>query len=160
VSQMRNKTFADWVRANTSMTAALMFAGLSNAECLSLLNSKILGHPLFSAPVSDKGASLLSFCGIITNLAEDIPQLIIQIMVLASPTAESSGILTKVSVFITGVSLLIGLFKRALLLLLGVIGVKDPIARLSHIAGRQSHQTGTAADKDVSQLDPVELARI
>ena len=62
-----------------------------------------------------------------------------QLLVLSSPTAANAGLLTKVSVGVTGASLVFGVLKRCILLLLDRATVARKSVQSSDTRARLEH---------------------
>jgi hypothetical protein len=64
----------------SKLTAFITLFGSGNVELLHLLNSNFAGFQMFSAPFSEKALDLILWGGFINILFEDLPQLIIQVI--------------------------------------------------------------------------------
>ncbi|CAG8702791.1 16932_t:CDS:2, partial [Funneliformis caledonium] len=80
----KNPKFADWFRENSKLAAIITLFSSGNIELLHLIDSNYAGYKLFSAPFSSKALCWIFWGGFSNILIEDLPQLIIQIIYVAS----------------------------------------------------------------------------
>jgi hypothetical protein len=77
-----------------------------------VISSRLLGLAAFSAPVGAMTESRLSARGIVSNLLEDFPQFVLQIVIASRQETISTLVLT--SILTSGITLVFGLSKRLL----------------------------------------------
>lgn len=73
-----SKAFIQWLGDNATSSAALVFLAATNLGVLRGIDAKLFRLQAFSAPLSKEGAILASSIGLLSNLSEDLPQLIVR----------------------------------------------------------------------------------
>lgn len=89
-----------WLKNNHASSAAIAVLALTNIESFSLLSSNLFHKEAFSAPFSEKMRHQLMIGGLIGNVLEDVPQLIIQ-SVAASSNLDTITLLSIVASILT-----------------------------------------------------------
>ena len=113
--EARQPAFREWLKEQGSVATAISVLSLSNTETLNVLKSRFLGLQALSAPFSALGCTQLTYCGLLSVFLEDLPQLAIQGYAIANPLpGMSASSLSYLSVSLTVLSIVFGLFKRAL----------------------------------------------
>jgi len=104
-----------WLEENYGIAAGGILLASTNIECFLLLTSNLFYSEKFRAPLEKEWIRLLFVLGIIGNVLEDIPQLILQ-----GYAAGTQGVTTLVLVSIVASVLSLGfsLIKRAIFYLL------------------------------------------
>jgi hypothetical protein len=102
-----------WLNDRPLQVTIVALLSLGNAEVLCLLCSRIWFLDVFSAPFTDHGREQLRYVGLLTNIFEDIPQIIIQIMALGS-RSDAGRTFTLVSIIFSVVAVLFGLVQRCI----------------------------------------------
>lgn len=102
-----------WVKGNYATSAATVVLALTNIESFALLHSNLFYKESFNAPFSEKVLHQLMIGGLVGNILEDIPQLVIQSLA-ASTTLDTITLLSIVASVLTISS---GLIKHAIIFL-------------------------------------------
>jgi len=102
-----------WLKNNHATTAATAVLALTNIESFSLLQSNLFHNDGFNAPFNEKVKHHLMIGGLMGNILEDIPQLIIQ-SIAASTTLDTITLLSMVASILTISS---GLVKHLIIFL-------------------------------------------
>jgi len=104
-----------WVEENYGMAAGGILLSSTNIECFLLLTSNLFHSKKFRAPLGKEWIRFLFLLGVIGNVLEDIPQLLLQ-----SYAAGTQGLntLVLVSIIASVLSLGFSLVKRAIFYLL------------------------------------------
>jgi hypothetical protein len=114
LSAMNETAFADHVKDRQFATGLIFVLAATNCALMTLLNSGLFGMWSLSAPVSESLGRLFSVAGVVSNLAKDLPQLVIQALVMSELHALNveSNI---VAITFTAASLVFALGKRTYL---------------------------------------------
>jgi len=104
-----------WLEENYGMAALGILLASTNIECVLLLSSNLFHSEKFRAPLGKKWTRLLFLLGVVGNVLEDIPQLLLQ-----SYATKTQGFSTLVllSIIASVLSLTFSLIKRAIFYLL------------------------------------------
>jgi hypothetical protein len=115
-----------WKFFNTHQIVVSLFVLLSGANCalFNTLAGKLLGLSTFSAPLPPLTQSRLSYRGLVSNVLEDIPQLVIQILVITTQGGEFVNATVIVSVIVSASALTFGIVKRTMTMLMTNVVVK------------------------------------
>lgn len=97
-------------KSNRAFVSAMLLLGVTNPGVISLLESRLFGSVTLSAPF--KARTFLRFHPVVNNLAEDVPQLVLQVYSLALQSDFS--VVTILSVSASIMALLTGLISKAL----------------------------------------------
>jgi hypothetical protein len=97
---------------NQAVCAIVFLLSATNCSLFTVISSRLLGLAAFSAPVDAMTESRLSARGIVSNLLEDLPQLVVQIVIASRQ--ETISILVLTSILTSGITLVFGLSKRLL----------------------------------------------
>lgn len=94
-----------------------LFCATMNAELASLMSSRLFYWPIFSCPLLDSDQTKLTSYGSISNILEDLPQIIIQGSVVfgasdALRVSQNAQDVTLISFSLSAFALLYGLFSR------------------------------------------------
>lgn len=73
------RAFVLWLGSNATSTAGLLFLAATNLGVLRGINAKLFNLSAFDAPLSPKGTVLGGSIGLLSNLSEDLPQLIVSV---------------------------------------------------------------------------------
>lgn len=76
------KDFRFWLSRNSTPTALIVFLSATNLGVLRVLSSRVLKLDAFNAPLSKQGEVLAGSIGLLSNLTEDLPQLVVSVGVL------------------------------------------------------------------------------
>lgn len=74
------KDFRLWLSSNATPTALIVFLSATNLGVLRILSSRVLNLGAFSAPLTKQGEVLAGSIGLLSNLTEDLPQLIVSVI--------------------------------------------------------------------------------
>lgn len=110
---LTNPDLGKWVNQNYAVVATTLVLSLTNIEMFSLLQSRLLYKEMFNAPLGDTLEVKLQKYRLVGILIEDIPQLILQSLV-ASRRLDT---ITLLSIMASVLTLVVGLVKRGLILL-------------------------------------------
>lgn len=103
-----------WIRDNMAASSLIMFLSLFNVENLMLINCNVRNIAIFSAPkVSQKFKDKLELSGLLTNMFEDFPQIIIQIVLTTK--LQTFSFLFAISIGFSIIALIIAVLRRLLL---------------------------------------------
>lgn len=110
-----NKAFHQWFELHSTAGLLVCAAACTNVQLLDLFRCQVLGSDSLNAPVSDTVVARTRTFGLLNDLVEDLPQLIIQIYV---STAVGDGVtgIVLLSIMSTCVSLFVSILKRTLYL--------------------------------------------
>jgi hypothetical protein len=97
---------------NQAVGATVFLLAATNCSLFTVISSRLLGIVALSAPVSAVTESRLSARGIFSNLLEDLPQLVVQIVIASRQ--ETLNVLVLTSILTSGVTLAYGVTKRML----------------------------------------------
>jgi len=98
--------------SNTSVSSLVMLLGLTNIEMLTLLDSRIFKHWRFSMDWKETTHLKIKTYGLVGNILENVPQLVIQGLYLE---LHGVTVVTIVCVVISAFSLIVSLIRRVLL---------------------------------------------
>ena len=110
----KNPELEAWLNANYGLTALTLVLSSSQIEVFGLLRAKLFNLKIFSAPISDRTYKTVLALGLLGNVVEDIPQLVLQLIV-ASNSLDTVVIL---SIIASSLTIITGVVKRILLFLL------------------------------------------
>lgn len=108
-AQGNSKWRAWWPRHPLALACAV-FLGLANTGSFRILSSGILGARACSAPLSPEADYRLQMLGLGAVLLEDVPQLVLQVMVIR--TQDSVVGMTLVALVFTCLAIFFGVGKR------------------------------------------------
>jgi hypothetical protein len=97
---------------NQAVGATVFLLAATNCSLFNIISSRLLGIAALSAPVGAFTESRLSARGIFSNLLEDLPQLVVQIVIASRQ--ETLNVLVLTSILTSGVTLAYGVTKRML----------------------------------------------
>ena len=108
-----------WYDKHKGPALAVFFLALFNSDIVRVLTSGILSLSAFSAPLSARGRGMLTYCGLLSNIFEDIPQMVVQVIYLSSnndsgTVSSTSIVAAKISLALTVVHLAFAFIKRGL----------------------------------------------
>jgi len=98
--------------SNTSVSSLVMLLGLTNIEMLTLLDSRIFKHWRFSMDWKETTHLKIKTYGLVGNILENVPQLVIQGLYLE---LHGVTVVTIVCVVISAFSLIVSLIRRVFL---------------------------------------------
>eukprot|EP00753_Platysulcus_tardus_P004169 PLAT12523.2.p1 GENE.PLAT12523.2~~PLAT12523.2.p1 ORF type:complete len:823 (+),score=111.43 PLAT12523.2:256-2469(+) len=110
-SQLRDDKKREWIHANISLVATVMLLALMNPISLGLLSSGLFRWSKFEAPFDRRTRDTMSLFVVVSNLLEDIPQLVLRIISLDGAPALADAVAIASSL----VMLSHGLIARGLL---------------------------------------------
>jgi len=113
VSIRHDPNMLRWLDGNATITAAIMILAICNIQVVFLLNSKMFNKAMFSAPFSKKIVIMLTFAGLVWNVLEDIPQLVVLIFALR----ESLDTYTLLSIIASTLSITFGIVRKGIVVL-------------------------------------------
>ena len=113
VSIRHDPNMQRWLDGNATITAAIMILAICNIQVVFLLNSKMFNKAMFSAPFSKKIVIMLTFAGLVWNVLEDIPQLVVLIFALR----ESLDTYTLLSIIASTLSITFGIVRKGIVVL-------------------------------------------
>jgi hypothetical protein len=119
--------------------ALVFLIATTNCSLFNVISSRLLGLGAFSAPVSAMTESRLSARGMVSNLLEDLPQLVIQIIIVSKQDELNIFVLT--SIVASGITLAFGVTKRLLVNEMTNAAMKQRASESSdqsHVGGRES----------------------
>jgi len=113
-SVLKEGTMETWLEGNYALAAITAIMSTTNVEVFNLLQSNLFGIESFRAPFPKRSVRILMICGLVTNVMEDIPQLITQIL------AASSGLdtITLLSIVASLLTISFGIVKRLMMILI------------------------------------------
>jgi hypothetical protein len=107
--EVHNPSFLQWIKENQLSAAVATMFGALNVELITLMESRLFHKPMFSAPIPEADVFKLQSLGLVTNLLEDLPQIIIQGLALSTGRVNPT---TIVSMSLSGMALLQGIMGR------------------------------------------------
>jgi hypothetical protein len=107
---MRDREIAIHVTTHILPTTMIVLLAACNCALMGLLNSGLFGWWTLSAPVPDHIDRQFSLAGILSNIFKDLPQLLIQALVMVELQSVNDGLYALV---FSGVSLAFAFGKRA-----------------------------------------------
>lgn len=113
-----NSRWSEFVRRHSSMYYFTIVLSLGNPGNMRLLSSEILKAERFSGPLSEHTDYQLQLGGLVTVLLEDIPQFVLQLLVLQKQ--EELEMTTVLALVFTSLALLFSFGKRIYIYIYGV----------------------------------------
>jgi hypothetical protein len=150
--QKQNAKFFGWVKDQIPVTTACVALCGLNVEIFTLLNSKLFHRPEFSAPLIEEEIFLAQSLGLLTNVLEDFPQMVIQGIAISMYT--STNWVAVVSLSLSCIGLLYGIAGRGVAYLLSA-----PNSSSDEVPSNDA-AVGTASGEDdtVSPFPTLQLA--
>ena len=106
-----NEQFFKWFQDNTGTTSAFVVLSFLNAGNIQIISSRIGGKDAFCAPFTLQTKQSMRVFGIVSNLLEDLPQVII--IIHANMLTQSWGTTATLSVVGSILALCFGLIRRS-----------------------------------------------
>eukprot|EP00808_Paulinella_micropora_P013975 g34513.t1 len=152
--QRDNKEFQKWQEKNEKGGGLFMFLCAINTELGLVMDSKLLGMQIFHAPIPSAVAYQLEWLGIVQNVFEDLPQLIIQGIALTALTSAGEGAdnIALVSLALSTLSLLWGGLGRLVSLSKSLYGETSKQSRTRRGSHLSRYPTSQKAIDDVKTV--------
>lgn len=126
VVEFRSKEMRDWFQLHSTVGTLVILLSLGHIDVLAMLHSRTFGcrrlGSAFNAPISSRTQQDFFWFGIIGHFLEDIPQICFQVIVI---TTERSSIITAISFATSALTLLFGITRRLIFVLLVSAARKD-----------------------------------
>ena len=100
-----------WLVSNSILSTFIIIVSLSNVEVMSLLDSRIFNQKMFSMGWAEKTHLRVRTYGLIGNVLDNVPQLVIQCFYLSENGVSGVAI---ASIVASGLSLFFGTVRRLL----------------------------------------------
>lgn len=104
---LKHPAFYAWADRRSSVLGIMGLMSLCGTDVLRIFSSKMFNLSVFSAPLSPSIVRFVDVSGLVSNILEDIPQLILQAM-----RASQGDLFTTISLVFTIVSISYGVVKR------------------------------------------------
>jgi len=114
--EMQVREFNTWYKKNRTVSTFAFALSSFNVNLLNFLTSSILNLKCFNAPLRAKTRKYLNLFSLLSVFFEDVPQLIFQITAVTIGEFRISSMIW-ISIFISAISLLFAVSKRAALYL-------------------------------------------
>jgi len=132
----KNAPFVRWLRKHNGTFASLLLLSLSGARMMTLIHSRLLELDRFTAPLTVRAIDRLETLGLITVLLEDVPQLVLTILV--THWTQTWDSIAMASIALNGLMVLLGVGCRVLT----AAQLLDAERQASDVVPAEFHKTG------------------
>eukprot|EP00478_Filoreta_tenera_P000172 GABV01000172.1.p2 GENE.GABV01000172.1~~GABV01000172.1.p2 ORF type:complete len:200 (-),score=60.78 GABV01000172.1:24-623(-) len=109
-----NEKFGKWMRQHLTVVYIVTFFSITNLDVLNILGSHIFNKRVFDAPWSFQARTRIPLYGLVSNIFEDFPQIVIQIAFLVQAESGETTFFALAALVSSVLSLMFGAGRKLL----------------------------------------------